>query len=106
MTPWLPSWPTLLQALCLGHKPKARVTTDDLNQVPEGRVHRNHYFHLLINSRDNLVRRVVAFIFRGIIHMRVVDGLWLMDFSQHKFNVIIVAGLAIIVSVVLTFTQS
>jgi hypothetical protein len=47
---------------------------------------------------------VVVFIFGGIVHRRVVDGLWLMDFSRHKFSVITVAGSAILVSVVLTFT--
>ncbi len=43
-------------------------------------------------------------IFGGIVHKRVVDELWLMNFNRHKFSVIIVAGLATLVSVVLTFT--
>jgi hypothetical protein len=31
----LPSWPTTLQALCLGREPKVRVATDDVNdEVP------------------------------------------------------------------------
>jgi hypothetical protein len=79
---------------------------DDPNQVPEGRVHKDRYFHSLVNNRDNLVGHVVVLIFGGIIHRRVVDGLWLMDLSQHRFSVIIVARLTILVSVVLTFTQS
>jgi hypothetical protein len=58
-------------------------------------VHRDRYLHLLVNSRDNFVGHVVVFIFGGIIHRRVVDGLWLMDFSRHRFNVIIVVGSAI-----------
>jgi len=53
---------------------------------------------------DNLVGYVVVLIFGGIVHKRVVDGLWLMDLNWHRFSVIIVAGLAIIVNVVLTFT--
>ncbi len=44
------------------------------------------------------------FIFGGIVHRRVVDELWLMDLSRHKFNVINVAKSATLVSVVLTFT--
>jgi hypothetical protein len=47
---------------------------------------------------------VVVFIFEGIVHMRMVDGLWLMDFSWHRFSVIIVARSASLVRVVLTFT--
>ncbi len=78
----------------------------DLSQVLEGQVHKDRCLHSLVNSSDNLVGRVVVFIFGGIIHRRVVDGLWLMDLNQHKFNVIIVAGLATLVSVVLTFTQN
>jgi hypothetical protein len=35
---------------------------------------------------------VVVLIFEGIVHRRVVDGLWLMDLSQHRFNVITVIG--------------
>jgi hypothetical protein len=49
---------------------------------------------------------VVVLIFGGIVHRKVVDGLWLMDLNRHKFSVIIVAGLATLVSVVLTFTQN
>jgi hypothetical protein len=79
---------------------------DDPSQVPEGWVHKDHYLHSLVSSRDSLVRHVVVLIFRGIVHRRVVDKLWLMDFSRHKFSVITVAGSAILVSVVLTFTQS
>jgi len=79
---------------------------DDPNQVLEGWVHKDRYFDSLISSRDNLVGHVVVFIFGGTVHRRVVDGLWLMDFSRHRFSVIIVAESAILVSVVLTFTQS
>jgi hypothetical protein len=61
---------------------------------------------LLVNSRDSLVGHVVVVIFRGIVHRRVMDEFWLMDLSWHKFNVIIVARLAIFVNVVLTFTQN
>jgi hypothetical protein len=64
----------------------------DPNQVPEKWVHRDHYLHSLFNNKDNFVGHVVVFIFGGIVHRRVVDGLWLMDLSQHKFNVIIVVG--------------
>jgi hypothetical protein len=60
----------------------------------------------LVNSRDNLVGYVVVLIFGGIVHKRMVDGLWLMDLNWHRFSVIIVVGSAIIVNVVLTFTQS
>jgi hypothetical protein len=60
----------------------------------------------MVNSRDNLVGHVVVFIFGGIVHKRVVDGPWLMDFSRHRFSVITMAESAILVSVVLTFTQS
>jgi hypothetical protein len=79
---------------------------DDPSQVPEGWVHRDRYLHSLDNNRDSLVGHVVVLIFEGIVHRRVVDGLWLMDFSQHRFNVITVVGSTILVSVVLTFTQS
>ncbi len=78
----------------------------DPNQVPKGQVHRNHYLHLLVNSRDNLVGHVVVLIFGEIVHRKVVDGLWLMDFNWHKFNVIIVAESTTLVSVILTFTQN
>ncbi len=67
---------------------------------------RDCYLHLLVNIRDSLVGHVVVFIFRRIVHMRVVDGLWLMDLSRHKFSVITVAGSAIFMNVILTFTQS
>ncbi len=62
--------------------------------------------HLLVNNRDNLVGHVVVLIFEGIVHRRVVDELWLMDLSWHKFNVITMAGLATFVNIVLTFTQN
>ncbi len=78
----------------------------DLNQVLEGQVHKDRYLHSLVNSRDNLVGHVVVLIFGGIVHRRVVDGFWLMDFSRHKFNVITVVGSATLVSVILTFTQN
>ncbi len=78
----------------------------DPSQVPEGQVHRDHYLYSLVNSRDNLVGHVVVLIFEGIVHRKMVDGLWLMDLNRHKFSVIIVAGLATLVSVVLTFTQN
>jgi hypothetical protein len=78
----------------------------DPSQVMEGRVHRDRYLHLLVNNMDNLVGNVVVLIFGRIVHRRVVDGLWLMDLSRHKFSVIIVAGLATLVNVVLTFTQN
>ncbi len=79
---------------------------DDPNWVPKGRVHKDRYLHSLVNNRDNLVGHVVVLIFGGIVHKKMVDGLWLMDLSQRKFSVIIVAGSAILMSVVLTFTQS
>ncbi len=79
---------------------------DDPNQVPEGRVHKDRYLHSLVNSRDNLVRHVVVLIFGGIVHKRMVDGLWLMDLSWHRFSVITMVDPAIFVSVVLTFTHS
>ncbi len=78
----------------------------DLSQVLEGWVQKDRCLHSLVNSRDSLVGHVVVLIFGGIVHRRVVDGLWLMDFSRHKFNVIIMAGSATLVSVVLTFTQN
>ncbi len=67
-------------------------------------MHRDHYRHSLVSSRDNLVGHMVVLIFEGIVHRRVVDGIWLMDLSRHKFSVITVAKSAILVSVVLTFT--
>jgi hypothetical protein len=69
-------------------------------------VHRDRYLHSLVNNRDSLVGHVVVLIFGGIVHRRVVDRLWLMDLSRHRFSVITVAGSAILVSVILTFTQS
>ncbi len=69
-------------------------------------MHKNRCLHSLVNNRDRLVGHVVVLIFGGIVHRRVVDGLWLMDLSWHKFNVITVAGSATLVSVVLTFTQN
>ncbi len=69
-------------------------------------MHIDRYFHSLVNNRDSLVGHVVVFIFGGIVHRRVVDGLWLMDLSRHKFNVITMAGLATLMSSVLTFTQN
>jgi hypothetical protein len=78
----------------------------DPSQVLEGQVHKDHYLHSLVNSMDSLVGHVVVLIFGGIVHRRVVDGLWLMDLNRHKFSVIIVAGSATLVSVVLTFTQN
>ncbi len=65
--------------------------TDDPSRVPEGRVHRDHYLHSLVSNMDNLVRHVVL-IFGGIVHRKVVDGLWLMDLSRHMFSVITMAG--------------
>ncbi len=69
-------------------------------------MHKDRCLHSLVNNRDRLVGHVVVLIFGGIVHKRVVDGLWLMDLSRHKFNVITVAGSATLVSVVLTFTQN
>jgi hypothetical protein len=76
----------------------------DPSQVLEGQVHKDHYLHSLVNNRDNLVGHVVVLIFGGIVHKRLVDGLWLMDLSWHKFSVITMAESATLVSVVLTFT--
>jgi hypothetical protein len=78
----------------------------DPNQVPKAHVHKDRYFHLLVNNRDSLVKQVVVFIFERIVHKRVMDKLWLMDLSWHKFRVIIVARLATLMSVVLTFIQN
>ncbi len=69
-------------------------------------MHKDRCLHSLVNNRDRLVGHVVVLIFGGIVHRRVVDRLWLMDLSRHKFNVITVAGSATLVSVVLTFTQN
>jgi hypothetical protein len=49
---------------------------------------------------------VVVLIFGGIVHMKVVDELWLIDLNRHKFNVIIMAESATLMNVVLTFTQN
>jgi hypothetical protein len=57
----------------------------------------------LVNNKDNVVGHVVELIFGGIIHKKVVDGLWLMDHSQNRFNLIIVARSSILMNVVLTF---
>ncbi len=76
----------------------------DPSQVLEGRVHKDRYLHSLVNNRDNLVGHVVVLIFGGIVHRRLVDGLWLMDLSWHKFSVITMAESATLVNVVLTFT--
>ncbi len=78
----------------------------DPNQVSEGWVHRDCYLHSLVNNRDSLVGHVVVFIFEGIVHGSVVDRLWLMDFSWHKFSVITLAESTTLVNVVLTFTQN
>jgi hypothetical protein len=77
---------------------------DNPSQVPEGLVHKDRYLPSQVNNRDNLVGHVVVLIFERIVHRRVVDGLWLMDFNRHRFSVITMAGLAILMSVVLTFT--
>jgi hypothetical protein len=76
------------------------------NQVPEGWVHRDRYLHSLVNNRDSLVGHVEAIIFKGIVHRKVVDRLWLMDLNQHKLSVIIVARSTTLVNVVFTFTQN
>ncbi len=47
----------------------------DLNQVLEGRVHKDCCLHSLVNSRHSLVGHVLVFIFLGIVHRRVVDEL-------------------------------
>ncbi len=49
---------------------------DDPSQVPEGRLHRDRYLHSLVSNKDNLVGHVVVLIFGGIVHRRVVDGLY------------------------------
>ncbi len=79
---------------------------NDPSQVLKGWVHRDRYLHLLVNNRDNLVGHVVVLIFGGIVHRRMVDRLWLMDLSRHKFSVITMAGLATFVSIILTFTHN
>jgi hypothetical protein len=78
----------------------------DPSQVPEGWVHIDRYLHSLVNNRDNLVGHVVVLIFGRIVHRRVVDRLWLMDLSRHKFNVITVAKSATLMNIVLTFTHN
>ncbi len=50
---------------------------DDPSQVPEGRVHKDHYFHSLVNSRDNLVGHVVVFIYSKGLSTRE----WWTDFG-------------------------
>jgi hypothetical protein len=79
---------------------------NDPSQVLKGWVHRDRYLHSLVNNRDSLVGHVVAIIFKGIVHRKVVDGLWLMDLNQHKLSVIIVARSTTLVNVVFTFTQN
>ncbi len=69
-------------------------------------MHKDCYFHSLVYNRDSLVGHVVVFIFEGIVHRRVVDRLWLMDLSRHRFSVTTMAKSAILMSIVLTFTQS
>ncbi len=63
-------------------------------------MHKDRYFHSLVNNRDSLVGHVVVLIFGGIVHKRVVDGLWLMDLSWHNFSVITMVGSATFVNVV------
>ncbi len=53
----------------------------DPSQDSEGQVHRDRYLHSLVNNMDILVGHVVVLIFGGIVHRRVVDGLWLMHFN-------------------------
>jgi len=77
---------------------------DDPIEVLKGRVHKDRYLHSLVSRKDSLVGHVMVLIFGGIVHRKVVDKLWLMDLSWHMFSVIIVAGLTILVSIVLTFT--
>ncbi len=48
---------------------------------------------------------MVVLIFGVIVHRRMVDKLWLMDLSRHKFSVITVAGSAILVNVRWGFLQ-
>jgi hypothetical protein len=79
---------------------------DDPGQVLKRRVHKDHYLHSLVNSKDSLVGHAVVLIFERIVHKRVVDGLWLMDLIRHRLSVIIVVKSAILVSIILTFTQS
>jgi hypothetical protein len=78
----------------------------DLNQVLEGQVHKDRCLHSLVNNRDSFVGHVVVLIFGGIVHKKVVDGLWLMDLNQYKFNVITVARSTTLMNIVLTFTQN
>jgi hypothetical protein len=79
---------------------------DNPSQVSEGQMHRDRYLHSLVSNEDSLVGHVVVHIFGGIVHRKVVDGLWLMDLNQHRFSVIIMVRSAILMSIVLTFTQS
>ncbi len=76
----------------------------DPSQVPKEWVHKDRYLHSLVNNKDSLVGHVVVLIFEGIVHKIVVDELWMMDLSWHKFSVIIVARSATLVNIVLTFT--
>ncbi len=69
-------------------------------------MHKDRYLHSLVSNKDNLVGHVVVLIFGRIVHRRLVDKLWLMDLSWHRFSVITMAGSAILVSIVLTFTHS
>jgi len=78
----------------------------DPSQVSKRWVHRDRYLHSLVNNRDSLVGHVVVLIFGRIVHRRVVDELWLMDLSRHKFSVITVAGSATLMNIVLTFTHN
>jgi hypothetical protein len=68
-------------------------------------VHKNCYLYSLVSSRNSLVGHVVVLIFGVIVHRRMVDKLWLMDLSRHKFSVITVAGSAILVNVRWGFLQ-
>ncbi len=47
----------------------------DPSQVLEGWVHKDCYFHSMVNNRDNLTGHVVVLIFEGIVHKRMVDRL-------------------------------
>ncbi len=69
-------------------------------------MHKNRYLHSLVNIRDSLVGHVVVLIFQGIVHRSVVDGLWLMDLSWYKFNVVTMAKSTTLTNVILTFTQN
>ncbi len=77
----------------------------DPSQVPKGQVHKDNYLHSLVNNKDNLVGRVVVFIFRGLSTREWWTD-WLMDLSQHKFSMITMARSATLMNIVLTFTQN